>query len=96
MFILDSDHLSLLQHQGSDEYLHLARRLAAHPAEQFFVTIISFHEYAELEGILLDFARAQVLPFSTAAADVYEELRKQRIRVGAMDLRIGHASAEIV
>jgi predicted nucleic acid-binding protein len=34
------------------------------------------------------FARAQVLPFSAAAADVYDELRRSRVRVGAMDLRI--------
>ncbi len=44
--------------------------------------------YAKLEGILDSFARAQVLPFSDSAADVYEELRSQRVRVGTMDLRI--------
>ena len=44
--------------------------------------------YTELEGVLDTFARAQVLPFSAAAADVYDELRKRRVRVGAMDLRI--------
>ena len=44
--------------------------------------------YAKLEGILDSFARAQVLPFSDSAADVYEELRSQRARVGTMDLRI--------
>lgn len=31
---------------------------------------------------------AQVLAFSAAAADVYDDLRQQRVRVGAMDLRI--------
>ena len=46
------------------------------------------HGYSKLEGILDDFSRAQVLPFSPAAADIYDELRKQRIAVGAMDLRI--------
>jgi tRNA(fMet)-specific endonuclease VapC len=44
--------------------------------------------YRELEGILSDFARAQVLPFSAAAADIYDDLRRSRIRVGPMDLRI--------
>lgn len=44
--------------------------------------------YTELEGILDTFVRAQVLPFSSAAAHVYDELRSQRIRVGTMDLRI--------
>lgn len=46
------------------------------------------HGYSKLEGILGDFSRAQVLPFSPAAADIYDELRKQSIAVGAMDLRI--------
>lgn len=44
--------------------------------------------YTELESVIDSFARAQVLPFSAAAADVYDELRKNRVRVGAMDLRI--------
>ena len=47
-----------------------------------------FAGYTELETVVDSFARAQVLPFSAAAADDYDELRKQRVRVGAMDLRI--------
>jgi len=43
----------------------------------------------KLEGILSDFARAQVLPYTPAAADVFTELRRHRIRIGTMDLRIG-------
>ena len=109
MYILDSDHLSILQHERGPEFDNLAKSCAGFPASDFFVTIISFHEqvngwtkyiararnahaltrgYTELEGILYSFARAQVLPFSSAAADVYENLRKRRLRVGAMDLRI--------
>ena len=109
MFVLDSDHLSLLQRQSGNDYRILAARCQAIPAADFFVTIISFHEqfngwtkfiahartssalvrgYTELEGVIDTFARAQVLPFSTAAAEVYEDLRAQKVRVGAMDLRI--------
>lgn len=109
MYVLDSDHLSLLQRQSGDDYRVLASRCQAIPAADFFVTIISFHEqfngwtkfivrarapsglvrgYTELEGVIDTFARAQVLPFSAAAADVYDDLRGQKIRVGAMDLRI--------
>ena len=109
MFILDSDHLSLLQQTSTDEYRRLAIRISAYSAELFFVTIVSFHEqvigwtayvarardsallvrgYTELDGILSDFARAQVLPFSAAAADIYDDLKKRKIRVGTMDLRI--------
>ena len=109
MFILDSDHLSLLQREETDQYHRLADRISAYSAELFFVTIISFHEqvngwtayvararesallvrgYTELDGILTVFSRAQVLLFSAAAADIYDDLKKQKIRVGAMDLRI--------
>lgn len=109
MYVLDSDHLSILQRPHTDGFSNLLRRCSERPASEFFVSIVSFHEqingwtkyvaraaksdglirgYTELEGILAAFARAQVLPFSSAAAEVYDELRSQRIRVGAMDLRI--------
>lgn len=44
--------------------------------------------YAELQHVVLTFAKSQVLAFNKAAAEVYGELRRSRIRVGAMDLRI--------
>ncbi len=44
--------------------------------------------YTELQHVVLTFAKAQVLGFNEAAADVYAELRRSRIRIGAMDLRI--------
>lgn len=110
MFILDSDHLSLLQNRKSDESMRLLFRMSAQPRSHFFVAIVSFHEqvngwigyiskskdssglvrgYMKLNGILSNFAKAQVLPFSTAAAHIYDELKTQSPRVGAMDLRIG-------
>ena len=44
--------------------------------------------YTELQHVVLTFAKAQVLGFNEAAADVYSDLRRSRVRVGAMDLRI--------
>jgi len=109
VFILDTDHLGVIQRQRGIEFENLQRRLADHDESQFFVTIVSFHEqvqgwqayvsrskaedgvaygYARLERILSDFSRAQVLPYAAAAVDVFKELRKQRIRIGTMDLRI--------
>ena len=44
--------------------------------------------YWRLENILSDFARAQVLPFSSDAAEIFTELRTQKVRVATMDLRI--------
>jgi tRNA(fMet)-specific endonuclease VapC len=87
----------------------LAKRCSNLKDENFFVSIISFHEqfngwikyiaqardsaslvlgYTELEKVVGNFARAQVLGFGPAAAEVDDDLRKQRIRIGAMDLRI--------
>lgn len=41
--------------------------------------------YSRLERILSDFAQA---PFDEAASDIFDDLRKQRVRIGTMDLRI--------
>lgn len=46
------------------------------------------HGYLQLEGILTDFTRAQVLSLDDDAAVLFEDLRRQRIRIGTMDLRI--------
>jgi tRNA(fMet)-specific endonuclease VapC len=109
MFVLDTDHLGILQRQSAPQYSNLIRRISRYTEANFFVTIVSFHEqvvgwnaylsrakdsvgvmrgYQKLEGILSDFNRAQVLPYASAAADVFEELRKQRVRSGTMDSRI--------
>ena len=44
MYILDSDHLSILQRQQGQEFENLARRCSALQPVDFFVTIVSFHE----------------------------------------------------
>lgn len=44
--------------------------------------------YARLHALNEDFNTRPVLPFDTAAAEVYERLLRARTRVGAMDLRI--------
>jgi tRNA(fMet)-specific endonuclease VapC len=44
--------------------------------------------YAMFQGILGDFAEAQVLPFDQRAANLFDSLRARKIRVGTMDLRI--------
>ena len=109
MYLLDSDQLSILQRQRGPEFEALSKRCMDMKAEDFFVTIISFHEqfngwikyialardsaslvrgYTELEKVVDNFSRAQVLGFGPAAAEIYDDLRKQRIRIGAMDLRI--------
>lgn len=109
MYVLDSDHFSVLQRQSGPEFETLSKRCSMLNSTDFFLTIISIHEqfngwtkfiarakdshslvrgYTELQGVIEGFARAQILPFSTTSAEVYDDLKKQRVRVGAMDLRI--------
>jgi tRNA(fMet)-specific endonuclease VapC len=44
--------------------------------------------YFEFETILKDFSVMQLLPFDRKSAEVFDELAKEKLRVGSMDLRI--------
>lgn len=109
MYVLDTDHVGILQRVSDLDYAALSRRMSQHAQSDFYVTIVSFHEqilgwtayiakarqtagivrgYHRLDAILTDFSFAQVLPFDDSAAAVFDDLRRQRIRVGTMDLRI--------
>lgn len=109
MFLLDSDHLTIMQRRSGAEYGILERRLRSVADTEVFVSIVSFHEqvggwnkhlarprsrrdvvfaYQMFQRILSDFVQMQVLPFDEPAAAEFESLRKQRVRIGTMDLRI--------
>jgi tRNA(fMet)-specific endonuclease VapC len=108
-YLLDTDHISIVQRQAGAEYPTLLMRIAQHPPTDLACSIISFHEqilgchtyirqarrtedvvrgYGMLAQVLRDFTEAIVIPFDAAAAAVFEGLVAQRVRVGAMDLRI--------
>ncbi|MBM4094099.1 MAG: type II toxin-antitoxin system VapC family toxin [Planctomycetes bacterium] len=109
MFLLDTDHLGILQDRVQPECQRLLARITRFPATAFYVSIVSFHEqimgwnaylnraraitgvvsaYQMFQDILSDFVAMQVLPFDDAAGNQFETLRRQRVRVGTMDLRI--------
>jgi tRNA(fMet)-specific endonuclease VapC len=109
VFLLDTDHLGILQQESLPECAVLVRRMEQYPTSDFHVSIVSFHEqatgwlaylnrarmiegvvrgYARFESLLKDFTRLRVLSFDHAAAQGFESLRKQRVRIGTMDLRI--------
>jgi tRNA(fMet)-specific endonuclease VapC len=109
MYVLDTDHLGILQRVSDPHYAVLSRRISQYAQSDFYVTIVSFHEqilgwtayiakargtegavrgYLRLHEILANFSIAQVLLFDDPAAEVFTDLRRQRIRVGTMDLRI--------
>ncbi|MGK7888677.1 MAG: hypothetical protein AB4042_05040 [Leptolyngbyaceae cyanobacterium] len=43
-YLLDTDHLSILQRQPGEAYRNLSRRMASVPITDFAVSIITFHE----------------------------------------------------
>jgi tRNA(fMet)-specific endonuclease VapC len=110
LFILDTDHLSILQGDDLPAADRLDARLKQDPSAVAAVTIVSFqeqvqgwlaylnkrartpvqvlHGYAKLERLLQDYCKAQVLPFTPAAQDLFADLKKQRVRIGTLDLRI--------
>jgi tRNA(fMet)-specific endonuclease VapC len=44
MYLLDTDHIAILQRQAGREYSALQRRMSEHAPERFFLSIVSFHE----------------------------------------------------
>ena len=109
MFVLDTDHIGIIQWQNEPAYSRLSARIEQHSATDFYFPIVSFHEqvmgwnayiskartteavvrsYLKFQTILTDFQAAQVLPFDSAAGARFDSLRRQRLRIGTMDLRI--------
>ena len=43
-YLLDTDHLSILQRQTGESYHNLSRRMAKHPLSDFAISIVTFHE----------------------------------------------------
>ena len=43
-YLLDTDHLSILQRQTGDAYRNLAQRMAQHSPSDFAISIVTFHE----------------------------------------------------
>src|SRR4051812_20610308 len=109
MFVLDTDHIGILQDRGTPEHGRLQARIRAYSLDDFFLPIVSFHEqvagwnayisrardqdgvrkaYLMFERTLAEFAKSQIASFDRAAADQFESLTQQRVRIGTMDLRI--------
>lgn len=108
-YILDTDHLSILQRRSEPEFSKLSLRLRQHSPDLIFITIISFQEqfqgwmafinkartadkivtaYLKLESLIHLFSVSQIFSFDSKANEIAENLKRQRIRLGTMDLRI--------
>ena len=44
MFLLDTDHIGIIQRQTEPEFDRLAARMQQYPLTDFYVPIVSFHE----------------------------------------------------
>ncbi|MEP7342148.1 MAG: type II toxin-antitoxin system VapC family toxin [Acidobacteriota bacterium] len=44
--------------------------------------------YLQLNRMLFSYRKVNILDFNSRAAEEFEQLRKQRIRIGSMDLKI--------
>lgn len=108
MFVLDTDHISILQHPGSERAQELRARMRGE-VDQIVTTAVTVHEqfrswlalinryrdvrrqvtyYERLVAANRFFCDWTVLPFDDAAADQFDDLRAQRIRIATMDLKI--------
>jgi tRNA(fMet)-specific endonuclease VapC len=109
VYLLDTDYIVLLEEPPGELRQRLLSRMTAHPAENFFVSIVSFHEqfggwqsllnknrkpasvvraYREFAKLLTAYSQAQIADYDGSASTRFEHLRKQRVRIGTMDLRI--------
>jgi tRNA(fMet)-specific endonuclease VapC len=59
MFLIDTDHLGILQHGASPEFGRLRERLASHLSTAFYVSIVSFHEQCQGWNAYISRARDQ-------------------------------------
>jgi tRNA(fMet)-specific endonuclease VapC len=73
-FTIVSFHEQIL---GWNAYIHRAARISG-----------VVRGYAMLRNTLHDFAAARIAQFDQAAAEQFESLKQQRIRIGTMDPRI--------
>jgi tRNA(fMet)-specific endonuclease VapC len=71
MILLDTDHLTILIHLGSERHTHLARRMAASVDRHFATTIVNAEE--QLRGWLAEINRRGT---PTKQLSAYEGLRK--------------------
>jgi tRNA(fMet)-specific endonuclease VapC len=105
LWVLDTDHVSLLQ-RG---HPLVVSKIAAVNPDEIAVTVITIVEqmygrldvikrakskqelvtaYALLRETFNRLCQANILDFNEAAFDIYNELLKQKIRIGTQDLRI--------
>jgi tRNA(fMet)-specific endonuclease VapC len=73
MFLLDTDHISILQWQSQPEFGRLTQRMKQHPAAVFHFCIVSFHE--QVLGANAYIGRAHTTADVTDGYELLERIR---------------------
>lgn len=103
LYISDSDHVTLHQHQHHSLVSQITRR----NADELAITVITVEEqmrgrlaqigrpgvpleaaYSQLLATVSYFCGLKIVPFDSTAQQLYLRLRAEKIRVGTLDLRI--------
>lgn len=108
MYLLDTDHLSVLERGGAAAE-RLRQRLQVVAPDEVASTVVSYEEqtrgwlsyltkarsleeqvtgYSHLQRHLRVFCAIPLIAFDAAAAAIVQQLQRQRIRIGTMDLKI--------
>jgi tRNA(fMet)-specific endonuclease VapC len=109
MIILDTDHISVLQHEDSPKTVGLLEKLESLPPEEVATTVATLEEqsrswlsligrysdvrqqvayYDRLKAMFEFFAGWQVIRFDEMAAEKFQQLRRQGVRISSTDLKI--------
>ena len=103
LYILDTDHVTLHQHNHSQ----VTARIQTHTSENLAITVVTVEEqmrgrlaqlgrrgvdlsvaYDQLRATAEYFCDLTILPFDAEARQQYEQLYAQKIGIGTLDLRI--------
>ena len=108
MYLLDTDHLSVLERGGAAAE-RLRQRLHVVAPDEVAATVVSYEEqtrgwlsyltkarsleeqvtgYSYFQRHLHVFCAIPLIAFDAAAAAIVQQLQRQRIRIGTMDLKI--------
>lgn len=52
-YLLDTDHLSIIQRQTGQDYVNLSTRMAQYPLSDFAISVVTFHEQLHSRQIVL-------------------------------------------
>jgi tRNA(fMet)-specific endonuclease VapC len=108
-YLLDTDHLSILQRQTGLKYDNLSRKMANYPLSDFFISIVTLQEqmlgchafinrarhptqvikgYEIMTKLVNDFKKLPLLSFEQGAANWFDQIQSQNLRLAKMDARI--------